>query len=81
MPTKTSAHRTSAGSGRTHHSIAIATTQTAEKNRIHGLRRPDRSATAPKTGPDSAMARADRLIAAPHWAVPVTSSTATALVK
>ena len=50
------------GSGRMKNSATVATIQIIEKVKIHGLRRPPRSATAPNIGASRAMEMAMKVV-------------------
>jgi hypothetical protein len=81
ITTNTRARGTSAGSGRTVQSAAVARIQTREKPISHGRRRPVRSAIAPSTGLSTAIHTAAMAVALPHRKVPSVSLGATPLVK
>ena len=79
-PTSTSAKVRWPASGSTNHIAAVSRMQIPESAASQGLRRPPASATAPRTGPVSAMATPARLIAVPQAAVPLVTSAATSRV-
>ncbi len=76
-----SAYSAQEGSGAANHSIPAGTTVRTVKTASHLLRRPVRSAIAPKRGLKKAIARPDRTSAWLHCAVPTAVSVWMALTK